>query len=119
MNMNSTFWVMMVLASAAHPGFAAQTETKEVPSAKAPAPSLDAVRRAYADGRDKDVLVMAERALIEASTAGDIEMKAAELYFWKGSALRRLGRLDEALIAFEHSKTLGFAGPDPASFVCF
>ena len=33
---------------------------------------------------------------------------------WKGSALRRLGRDDEALIAPEHAKSLGFSGAEPS-----
>ena len=94
------------------PSLAAQDERKESTPATLPAPTVDAVRRAYTEGRDKDVLIMAERALIEASTAGDPEGKAAELYFWKGSSLRRLGRYEESVIALEHSKALGYSGPE-------
>ena len=101
----------MALMAAAHPCFAAQGQTKEVPATKVPGPSTEDVRRAYTEGRDKDVLVMVERALIDVSV-GDPELKAAEFYFWKGSALRRLGRLDEALIALEHAKSLGFSGAE-------
>jgi hypothetical protein len=75
-------------------------------------PTLEAVRTAYLEGRDKDVLVMVERALVDVPAIGDLEMKAAELYFWKGSSLRRLGRQDEALIAFDHAKKLGYSGPE-------
>lgn len=90
----------------------AQTESKDPGSPPTPGSALEAVRSAYREGRDKEVLILAERALIDAKMAGDFEMKAAELYFWKGSALRRLGRLDEALIALEHAKVLGFSGPE-------
>jgi tetratricopeptide (TPR) repeat protein len=75
-------------------------------------PTLETVRRAYIEGRDKEVLVMVERALVDVSPIGDLEMKAAELYFWKGSSLRRLGRHEEALIAFDHAKKLGYAGAE-------
>src|SRR5262245_14597587 len=102
--------VLMVCSSAQ--SFAAQVEPKAVSSLESPRSSVEAVRKSYTDGRDKDVLILAERALMDASAIGDIEMRAAELYFWKGSALRRLERFDEALIALEHSKRLGFGGPE-------
>jgi tetratricopeptide (TPR) repeat protein len=110
MNINATIAGLLVLIATTRPCFAVQEEVRNITTI--PAPSVEAVRKAYTEGRDKEVLVLAERALIEVSTAGDLGMKAAELYFWKGSALRRLGRLDEALIALEHAKTLGFAGPE-------
>jgi tetratricopeptide (TPR) repeat protein len=102
----------ILLASSAPLCFAAQAGHDESPSPVTQAPSIESVRSAYLEGRDKDVLIMVERALIDVTTAGDIGMKAAEVYFWKGSSLRRLGRYDESLIALEHAKTLGFTGPE-------
>src|SRR5436190_8000756 len=112
MNMNLILVAVIVVDWMAQPCLAAQGETKD-PSRTAGIPiTLESVRRAFAEGRDKDVLIMAERGLIDAPLVGDFEMKAAELYFWKGSALRRLKRHDEALIALEHARSLGFAGPE-------
>lgn len=112
MNMNSAVIALIVLVSSSPAGFAMQAGSQEVSPGTGAPPTVEVVRQAYTEGRDKDVLVLAEKALIQTSLAGDIEMKAAELYFWKGSALRRLGRLDEALIALEHAKSLGFNGPE-------
>jgi len=111
--MNKTLLLIAVVMGAgmALPCLAAQAETHD-PSHSNGAVTLESVRRAFAEGRDQDVLIMAERGLIGAPLVGDFEMKAAELYFWKGSALRRLKRHDEALIALEHARSLGFAGPE-------
>src|SRR5436189_23326 len=95
--------MILLLTACWSPVTFAQVEgTQPAPQAASP---LDSVRRAYLEGRDKEVLILAERSLIDAPPTGDLEMKAAELYFWKGSALRRLGRHDEALIALEHAKS--------------
>lgn len=74
-------------------------------------PSIQEIRTAYTEGRDKDVLLLAERAILAATTRGDLDLKGGELYFWKGAALRRLGRADEAVIALDQAKALGFSQP--------
>jgi len=74
--------------------------------------AVRAVRAAYKDGRDQDVLLLADRALLETTRAGDLAMRAPELHFWRGAALRRLGRHEEALIALDQARALGFEGPE-------
>jgi tetratricopeptide (TPR) repeat protein len=106
------FFCGIILATPTPLCFAAQAGQTTSPSTATSTPAIETVRSAYLEGRDKDVLILVERALIDATTVGDIGMKAAELYFWKGSSLRRLGRYDESLIALEHAKKLGFAGPE-------
>ena len=73
---------------------------------------LEGVRSAYADGRDKDVLLLADRALLEVTKAGGVGLRIAELHFWRGAALRRLGRHEEALVALDQAKALGFREPE-------
>jgi len=100
---------VLALAFALAPTSPAFTQDERAPEG---IPTLESVRRAYIEGRDKDVLVMVERVLVDVSPIGDLEMKAAELYFWKGSSLRRLGRHEEALIALDHAKKLGYVGAE-------
>lgn len=73
---------------------------------------LEAVRSAYADRRDKDVLLLADRALLGVTKAGGVGLRIAELHFWRGAALRRLGRHEEALVALDQAKALGFREPE-------
>ena len=73
---------------------------------------LEAVRTAYTDGRDNDVLLLADRALLEVTKAGGAGLRIAELHFWRGAALRRLGRHEEALVALDQAKALGFREPE-------
>lgn len=74
--------------------------------------AVRAVRAAYKEGRDQEVLLLADRALLETTRAGDLAMKAPELHFWRGAALRRLGRHEEALVALDQARALGFQGPE-------
>lgn len=114
MKINGTILTAILLVAAAvRPALAAQADDKGAPlGVKVKSPSIEDVRTAYREGRDQDVLLLAERALIDASSFGDVQMKAPALYFFKGAALRRLGRHDEALVALEHAKTLGFSEPE-------
>jgi tetratricopeptide (TPR) repeat protein len=96
----------------ARPAMAFQADPKEeARPAIQQAPSVQEIRTAYTEGRDKDVLLLTERALLAATNRGDLDLKGGELYFWKGAALRRLGRSDEAVIALDQSKALGFSAP--------
>ena len=96
----------------ARPATALQASPKEeARPATTAAPSIQEIRTAYTDGRDKDVLLLTERAILAATTRGDLDLKGGELYFWKGAALRRLGRSDEAVIALDQAKALGFSAP--------
>lgn len=74
--------------------------------------AVRAVRTAYKDGRDQEVLLLADRALLAMARDGDLAMRAPELHFWRGAALRRLGRYDEAVVALDLAITLGFRGPE-------
>lgn len=69
------------------------------------------VRTAYIDGRDQEVVLMVDRAL---SVEPDAELRKAlpELRFWRGAALRRLGRHEEALVALEGASRAGFRAPE-------
>lgn len=73
---------------------------------------IEAVRMAYAERRDKDVLLLADRALLEVTKAGGLGIRIAELHFWRGAALRRLGRHEEALVALDQAKALGLKEPE-------
>jgi tetratricopeptide (TPR) repeat protein len=73
---------------------------------------LEAIRSAYAQGRDKDCLLLADRALAEVARAGGAGIRVAELHFWRGASLRRLGRPDEALAALDRARALGFREPE-------
>jgi len=77
-----------------------------------PVSALEAVRSAYTAGRDGDVLLLADRALLEVTKAGGVSLRVAELHFWRGAALRRLGRTEEALVALDQAKALGFRDPE-------
>ena len=91
----------------------AQGEQKEVAlSHEARIVSLETIRSAYTEGRDKDVLLLADRAFLEVSLGGELALRAAELHFWRGAALRRMGRHEEALIALVQAGTLGFQGSE-------
>jgi hypothetical protein len=100
------FLISAALASAQEK---APTETKkEEPSV----PTIDDVRNAYNQRRDEDVIVLADRALHDITMRGDVDQRAGELHFWRGAALRRLGREKEALVALEESKARGFGTPE-------
>jgi tetratricopeptide (TPR) repeat protein len=73
---------------------------------------LQAIRAAYASGRDEEVLVLADRAILEAAQSGGRGIRAGEFHFWRGAALRRMGRTEEALVAFDYAKGLGFREPE-------
>jgi hypothetical protein len=76
---------------------------------KAPADdALALARAAYAEGRDSDLVALTERAIVEGGVVD------GELFFLRASALRRLGRPDEALVAFEASDGLGYRAPEAA-----
>ncbi len=71
--------------------------------------TMDEIRTAYREGRDGDVVVLADRALKDAN--GDRALRG-ELNFWRGAALRRLKRHEEALVALDVAHDLGFARPE-------
>jgi tetratricopeptide (TPR) repeat protein len=76
----------------------------------APDVALAEIRKAYAEGRDRDAILLADQALQEGvrEPGGSI----AEVHFWRGAALRRLGRVEEALLAFQAAARLGFSAPE-------
>lgn len=73
---------------------------------------LRAIRSAYKEGRDTDVLLGADRALLGTARVGGSGVRVGEIHFWRGAALRRLGRTEEALVAFDQAKALGFQEPE-------
>ena len=75
-------------------------------------PSMVEIRDAYRQKRDEDVIVLADQALHEITLKGDLDQRAAELHFWRGAALRRLGRNKEALVALQEAKIRGFSSPE-------
>ncbi len=90
---------------------AAQAEPKPQTS-QAAAPSIEEVRDAYRQKRDEDVIVKADQALHEITLKGDVDQRTAELHFWRGASLRRVGRNKEALVALQESKIRGFNTPE-------
>ena len=79
-------------------------------AASSPDVALSEIRRAYAEGRDRDAVLLADRALLQGVRESDGSL--AEFHFWRGAALRRLGRVDEALLAFQAASRLGYAAPE-------
>lgn len=70
---------------------------------------LEPVRHAYGEGRYQEALVLADRALSEGAV---LPVAIAELHFWRGASLRRLGRPDEALVALDSARREGFRSPE-------
>jgi len=71
-----------------------------------PKPSkLDPIRSAFKEGRNEAVVMLADRALFE--LAGKSPKLRGEIYFWKGAALQRQGRHQEALVALDSAMELG------------
>ena len=70
---------------------------------------IEPVRSAYLGGRYQEAVVLVDRALAEKSV---LPAATSELHFWRGAALRKLGRNDEALVAFEASRRDGFKSPE-------
>jgi tetratricopeptide (TPR) repeat protein len=75
-------------------------------------PAIEEIRKAYAQKRDEDVIVLSDRALHEITMKGDVDQRAGELHFWRGASLRRLGRDKEALVALQESEARGFNTPE-------
>lgn len=63
-------------------------------------PDLDAVRRAFEEGRDEDVLRLSEPIISKAP---------GDLHFMRGASQRRLARPQEALDEFDAAEAAGFA----------
>lgn len=75
-------------------------------------PPIEEVRDAYVQRHYEEVIVLADRALHDITMKGDLDQRAGELHFWRGVALRKLGREKEALVALEESKARGFNTPE-------
>jgi tetratricopeptide (TPR) repeat protein len=83
-------------------------EPQEVAEPHKPLSSLlDSIRTAYRQTRDNDVLALVDQAFLEVTKSGD-HAKDAELYFWRGSAYRRLGKQEQALTSLEQARVLGY-----------
>jgi len=72
---------------------------------------VDSIRTAYRQARDNDVLTLVDQAFLEVTKSGD-HSKDAELYFWRGSSYRRLGKHEQALTALEVARVLGYREPE-------
>ncbi len=72
---------------------------------------IEPIRSAYLQGRYQEAVLLVDRTLSEKSPLPGI---ASELHFWRGAALRRLGRLDEALVAFDVARKGRFKAPELA-----
>ena len=70
---------------------------------------LEPVRTAYVEGRFQEAVLLADRALAERAALPTI---VPEIHFWRGASLRKLGRDDEALVAFDASRREGFKSPE-------
>jgi tetratricopeptide (TPR) repeat protein len=103
---------LMSLSLVAAPPAEAQTPPGEGTPVEHQDEPLEAVRAAYAARNDKDMLLLADRALARAKIEEQNPRVAAELHYWRGVALRRMSRADEALVAFERAEKLGLKGPE-------
>jgi len=104
---------LILSALLANAAMGAQESEKPAKSQESlPSPAIDEVRKAYHQRRNEDVIVLADKALHEITMNGDLDQRAGELHFWRGAALRRLGREKEALVALEESKSRGFSTPE-------
>ncbi len=72
---------------------------------------VEPIRSAYLQGRYLEAVLLVDRSLAEKSPLPGI---VPELHFWRGAALRKLGRLDEALVAFDVARKGGFKAPELA-----
>lgn len=68
--------------------------------------TIDLIRAAYLEQRDADAVVLADRALAE--TPSDRRALRGEIHFWRGASLRRLKRFEEALVALDVARDVGF-----------
>jgi tetratricopeptide (TPR) repeat protein len=100
----------LMAAGAAHG--AQETPKSESSQEASSSSSIDEIREAYSQRRNEDVIVLADRALHDITMKGDVDQRAGELHFWRGAALRKLGRDKEALVALEESKARGFSKPE-------
>lgn len=69
----------------------------------------ESVRSAYLAGRDREAVLLADRALADPSSA---DRALSEIHFWRGAALRRLGRNDEAAVALDAAGRHGLRTPE-------
>ncbi len=90
---------MLVLMTLAQSGPRAIDAAKDDP--------VPAIRTAFAEERDADVVVLSDRALLEATGR-----TLADVHFLRGAALRRMRRPEEALVALEAARRVGYAGPE-------
>lgn len=91
--------------------FAAAASPAEAQSLSAET-ALEGIRSAYAAGRDEEVVLLADRAIGEEHASRRRTPALAHFYFFRGSALRRLGRHKEALVALELARKEGLAIPE-------
>ena len=72
---------------------------------------FEPIRSAYLQGRYQEAVLLVDRSLAERSPSPGI---VPELHFWRGAALRKLGRLEEALVALDVARRGGFKAPELA-----
>ena len=72
---------------------------------------VESTRLAYLEGRYQEAVLLVDRALAAESTLPGV---VPELHFWRGAALRKLERPEEALVALETARKGGFSGPELA-----
>ncbi len=85
-------------------GFASAQESVSAARVEDP---LGSIRGAYAEGRNQDLVILADRALLHADASAH-----GEIRFWRGAALRRLGRSGEALLGLDSAVIAGFDSPE-------
>lgn len=66
---------------------------------------LGEIREAFREGRHADVVALADKALAAKTLRKETR---AEILFWKGTSLARLGRYEEAVAAVDAARELGF-----------
>jgi len=98
--------VTLVFALLSAPAAWAAQETSYMTDAD---PNINAIRRAYAEQRDAEVLTLTEAALVE-RVGSDEDI--GEIYFLRGSVLRRSRRHQEAIVALAAARRYGYRPPE-------
>lgn len=102
-------FLVLVMAAASVQAASAQTLLDATRSGDS---TVESVRAAYTAGKNKEAVLLADQAISQLANSEPPASLLAELHFWRGASLRRLDRLEEAVIALDTSQRLGLRVPE-------